>query len=584
MLFSTKPLLNYQQRLHRLRIVAMLGLLALLIPVGILLALAYQQLDRQHLADYQRDATELMQSINRKLFKKLTLTNTLGKDAFNYYQQVYNPLTNSPQQLLSPLAQLQSLQDSPGLVGYFQLDQQGRFNSPIWPYTLPQEPEMTAPAGPQELSAELITRKNIASHIFDILSASDSFSTLARAHQNTESELFTLSLHSPDYFIFSRRVDMAGQKRIQGYLVQRQVYLQQAFSDILELKSFRRSVLIEITDTRQPDNALYLLYEKLANGQSQVSYPGAADPRFIQQPILTSRLHYPYQDYSVSLSTANLPLTTNMLYSGILMLGLVAAIFMACYGFYRLGIKQLALAGQQLNFVSSVSHELKTPLTSIRMYSEMLKDGMVREKAHRQDYYGFIFAESERLSRLINNILQLSQISHQQHYVRPAYIRLAQLEEMIDNKVAAMLEESQFRLNRKIELADNAGTCVFIDPDAFVQILFNLTDNAIKFFDKASIANPQRQQLDFIFRPHPKHSQMLELEIRDYGLGVSNEQQKHIFDLFYRGGDELTRTTNGTGIGLALVKELVLAQGGDIRVVRKDPGLAVLIGFQARFE
>ncbi|WP_102795267.1 sensor histidine kinase [Bowmanella denitrificans] len=580
MLFSTKPLLNYQQRLHRLRMVAMLGLLALLIPVGILLALAYQQLDRQHLADYQRDATELMQSINRKLFKKLTLTNTLDKGAFDYYQQVYNPLTNSPQQLLSPLAQLQSLQDSPGLVGYFQLDQQGRFNSPIWPYRLPQAPE---PSDNTQLSAELITRKNIASHIFDILSASDSFSTLERAHQNNESGLFTLSLHSPDYFIFSRRVDIAGQKRIQGYLVKRQAYLQQAFSDILELKSFRSSVLIEITDTQQPDNALHLLYEKLANGQSQVSYPGAANPRFIQQPILTSRLHYPYQDYSVSLSTANLPLTTNMLYSGILMLGLVAAIFMACYGFYRLGIKQLALAGQQLNFVSSVSHELKTPLTSIRMYSEMLKDGMITEKAHRQDYYGFIFAESERLTRLINNILQLSQISHQQQFVRPAYTKLARLEEMIDNKVAAMLEKSQFRLNSKIELADSAGTCVFIDPDAFVQILFNLTDNAIKFFDKACIANPQRQQLDFIFKPHAKHSQMIELEIRDYGQGISNEQQKHIFELFYRGGDELTRTTNGTGIGLALVKELVLAQGGDIRVVRKDPGLAVLIGFQARF-
>jgi signal transduction histidine kinase len=75
---------------------------------------------------------------------------------------------------------------------------------------------------------------------------------------------------------------------------------------------------------------------------------------------------------------------------------------------------------------------------------------------------------------------------------------------------------------------------------------------------------------------------MIQLEIRDYGDGITKEQESKIFELFYRGGDELTRTTQGTGIGLALVNELIMAQQGEIKVERRSPGLAMLLSFQAK--
>jgi signal transduction histidine kinase len=275
-------------------------------------------------------------------------------------------------------------------------------------------------------------------------------------------------------------------------------------------------------------------------------------------------------------------MTPAMLYNGIFVLMLITAILFACYGFYRLGVKQLALGEQRLNFVSSVSHELKTPLTSIQMYSQMLKEGTVISAAHQQKYFEFIYGESERLTRLINNILQLSALNHQQQNVKPEYIQLSVLQNIIRAKTASILEKYSFQQNMIIEVINVENILVLVDEDAFAQVIINIADNAVKFFDRKKSSDVSRQKVDFIVRHHPKYSQMIQLEIRDYGDGITKEQENKIFELFYRGGDELTRTTQGTGIGLALVNELIMAQQGEIKVERRSPGLAMLLSFQAK--
>ena len=121
---------------------------------------------------------------------------------------------------------------------------------------------------------------------------------------------------------------------------------------------------------------------------------------------------------------------------------------------------------------------------------------------------------------------------------------------------------------------------VLIEQDAFSQVIINITDNAIKFFDQEKINDPSRQKIDFVFRLAPDNKQQIQLEIRDYGQGITKEQEKKIFDLFYRGNNELTRTAQGTGIGLALVDKLITAQRGKVNVVRKSPGLAMVLLFQ----
>jgi signal transduction histidine kinase len=257
-------------------------------------------------------------------------------------------------------------------------------------------------------------------------------------------------------------------------------------------------------------------------------------------------------------------------------------IIAGCFGFYWLGIKQIALAEQRMNFVSSVSHELKTPLTSILMYSQMLKSGMVKSADIQLEYHNFIYFESERLSRLINNVLQLSNLSRNKEVINLEYVGLETLQDIIASKVSTLIDKHDFVLNFHLgkDIPDEFEACV--DLDAFVQIVINLVDNAVKFYNGAKITEVTRQKIDIGFSLIKNSTDKLRFSIRDFGPGISSAQRDKIFELFYRCGNELTRTTSGTGIGLALVNELVHAQGGEIGVKAEQPGVSFEIVFGAR--
>jgi len=596
---SNKRLLNYSQRLRRLRYLAIGFLLFLLIPLGTLLYFGFHQIENNLLLEYQRESNNLLQATNRRILKKRMLTNTLPVNVFDYYQQVYNPITKQSQQELSPLSKLDIAQpvawlQTEGLVGYFQYNSQGHFNSPIWPYVLSESvlsADNTDNANQQvsdqkletELGAELLKRKKTAIKIYQILSQSKTIQQMLQQEFIVDKQLFNMVFDVPDHLIFYRFVSEAKKNRLQGYLVERKPYLSQLFTDILEQVRFDSSVFIEIKDVKHTKLTEYFFYQKLPDGQVKVSQPLQVDKRFQIQPIYNSQLRWPFGGYVISMSTSSLPMTPALVYSGIFIIMLIAAILSACYGFYRLGVKQLALGEQRLNFVSSVSHELKTPLTSIQMYSQMLKEGTVISATHQQKYFEFIYGESERLTRLINNILQLSTLSNQQQNVQPEYTPLKMLVDIIRSKTSSIIDKNSFQQNMIVEIANAENMLIFVDKDAFCQVIINITDNAVKFFDQEQINDPSRQKIDFIFSQNPKHKHMVQLEIRDYGAGITLEQENKIFELFYRGGDELTRTTQGTGIGLALVNELVLAQQGEIKVERREPGLAMLLSFQARY-
>lgn len=607
MQLSDKPLLNYAQRLRRLRYLAIGFLLFLLIPIGILLYYGFQQIESNLLTEYKRESSHLVQKINRKFYKKLTFTNTLPILAFDYYQQVYNPITKQSQQVLSPLSnlniiQLSTEQEIKGLVGFFQYDSEGGFNSPLWPYSLSKTKSGLSKQGlsdqgasgddeqkanqqvlDSDLTPELIVRKKTALKIQQILSQSKAIQKMIQDGYDKQQHYFSIVFDVPDYLIFYRIASVADQSRLQGYLVKRKPYLRYQITGVLEWRSFNSPVLVKLNDVEHSGQTEFFFYENLSENQTKVSQPPQLDSRFEQQAIYNTRLQWPYEGYVLSLSTRSLPMTPAMLYNGIFVLILIAAILLACYGFYRLGVKQLALGEQRINFVSSVSHELKTPLTSIQMYSQMLKEGTVISATHQQKYFEFIYGESERLTRLINNILQLSALNHQQQNVQPKYVQLSVLQDIIRAKTASIIDNNSFQQNMIMEVTNAEDIRVLVEEDAFAQIIINITDNAIKFFDHEKNGNVNREKIDFIFRHHPKHKHMIQLEIRDYGDGITQEQESKIFELFYRGGNELTRTTQGTGIGLALVHELVLAQQGEIKVEKRAPGLAMLLSFHAKY-
>jgi len=230
---------------------------------------------------------------------------------------------------------------------------------------------------------------------------------------------------------------------------------------------------------------------------------------------------------------------------------------------YRSGLSQIPLARQQQDFVSAVSHELKSPLTSIRMYGEMLKEGWADEEK-RQSYYEFIHDESERLSRLISNVLQLANISRNEPQFDLKPTNVVELMSNTESKIASQIERAGFEL--RFTTADDASRAMIcIDADCFAQMIINLVDNAIKFSRDA-----EKKIIEIGCDCYGDNQVMF--SVRDYGPGIAKDQMKKIFQLFYRSESELTRETVGTGIGLAIVHQLAVAMDGNVDMVNAGPG------------
>ncbi len=346
------------------------------------------------------------------------------------------------------------------------------------------------------------------------------------------------------HFVLFRQVWRDGQRYIQGMLVDQQAFVLGAIE-----AAFSTTALYDMSD-------LVVAYQggvltQLTGRDS--SYPGEA--RDLTGALLyRSRLTAPLDTLELIFSINRLPAGP-----GGPLLGWVTAVLVlvSCAGFfmvYRYGIRQIELARQQQDFVSAVSHELKTPLTSIRMYGEMLKSGWVTEDK-KPGYYDFIFSESERLSRLISNVLRLSQISRDQLTLSLEPRSVAELMDLARSKLQSLAEQSNVEL--QFELPDNLSEAkLAVDDDAFLQVLINLVDNALKYSRKAS----QKE----IVISCLKQGERVAVTVTDHGPGVPRRHLKKIFEPFYRAENELTRKSKGTGIGLALVRGLVEQMGGSV--------------------
>ena len=223
-------------------------------------------------------------------------------------------------------------------------------------------------------------------------------------------------------------------------------------------------------------------------------------------------------------------------------------------GLYRMVTVRLAYAERRQSFVSAVSHELKTPLTAIRMYAEMLRDGLVSDEEKRHQYYEVITNESERLTRLVNNVLELSKLERHDRSLSvaagPLLPILEEAREVVMPHAAG--EGFAIRLDVPADLPD-----AVYDRDALLQVLFNLIDNAVKYSKSA-------QTREIVLRARRKDD-VVEISVVDQGPGVNEAHLKHVFEPFYRAEAELTRRSQGTGIGLALVRGLIESMGGSVR-------------------
>jgi signal transduction histidine kinase len=216
--------------------------------------------------------------------------------------------------------------------------------------------------------------------------------------------------------------------------------------------------------------------------------------------------------------------------------------------------RELTLARQKTDFVSNVSHELKTPLTSIRMFSELLAEGRVTEPAKQRSYLGIITAEAARLTRLINNVLDFSRIERgEKKYALQPCDLVAVARETTDS-YRPHLEANGFRF--ETELGD-ARLVVNGDRDALAQVIVNLLSNAEKYSE---------QTKEIILRVEARTTPLplAEVSVLDRGIGVPPGLEERIFEKFYRAHDSLSSGIQGSGLGLTLARQIARAHGGEV--------------------
>ena len=224
--------------------------------------------------------------------------------------------------------------------------------------------------------------------------------------------------------------------------------------------------------------------------------------------------------------------------------------------------RQLTLARQKTDFVSNISHELKTPLTSIRMFSELLAEGRVTDKAKQRSYLGIITAETARLTRLINNVLDFARIDRGEKKYSFQQCDLVSLVRETVETYRPHLETNGFQF--MCELPEWA---VFVngDRDALAQVVVNLLSNAEKYSDS-------RKEVALHVAQPTAPLPCVEVRVLDRGLGVPAGAGEKIFEQFYRAHDSLSNGIQGSGLGLTLARQIARAHGGDVVYESRDGG------------
>jgi len=276
-----------------------------------------------------------------------------------------------------------------------------------------------------------------------------------------------------------------------------------------------------------------------------------------------ARFPFVFTDWTMSLHSpgttpeqwARANFAFNIALSALLAVVLMSGIALAL----RAANRAVRLSEMKSDFVSNVSHELRTPLASIRVFAELLRLGRAQAPGKIQEYGEYIEAESRRLSRLIDNILDFARIESGRKDYRFAPADLREVVAGTLKTFEAHLRHSGLRVT--FEGMDGALPRIEIDPDAIGQALHNLLDNAVKYSGDSKEITVRLA----------KDGDALVVSVRDHGIGIPRAEQRKIFDRFHRVGTGLVHEVKGSGLGLSIVQHIVRVHGGRV-VVESEPG------------
>jgi signal transduction histidine kinase len=324
-----------------------------------------------------------------------------------------------------------------------------------------------------------------------------------------------------------------------GYQLDKEYILSDLFPRVLSTVDLGKDILVGILD--KSDSLLYIQNENR-----------------LQEYLVTAGFLQQFYDWKVALfdpegkSLEQLTGKEKRLYQ-ILFAGIITVMVIGIILIVRAVIHESEISRLKSEFVSNVSHELKTPLALIRMFGETLDSGIVTDENKRRQFYSIIRKESERLTHLINNVLDFSRIDPGG---KEYNFQKNDLVELVKNSLEAYkFQISDNGFNIVSDLPDESIELKF-DRDAVSQVLLNLLNNAVKYSDKEK----------YIGVEVSKNSDFAMISVTDHGIGILKEELKKIFEKFYRVSTVRKKETPGSGLGLTLAKHIVEAHGGTIEV------------------
>jgi two-component system sensor histidine kinase VicK len=214
--------------------------------------------------------------------------------------------------------------------------------------------------------------------------------------------------------------------------------------------------------------------------------------------------------------------------------------------------EQEKLEQARREFVANVSHELRTPLTTIKSYLEALDDGAIEDPQLANRFLGVTRSETERMIRLVTDLLHLSRLDSNQARISKESTRIADMLEEVADRFSFQLQQRGIQIVIHIEPGINR---IVLDRDKIDQVLDNLVSNAIKYTaDEGSIQ----------IVAQPLNREFLEISVQDTGVGIPKKDLDRIFERFYRVDKARSRNMGGTGLGLSIAREIIKAHGGTI--------------------
>jgi signal transduction histidine kinase len=334
---------------------------------------------------------------------------------------------------------------------------------------------------------------------------------------------------------------------------------------ILSEEYFRVNLLPKVIEHSLPnffpgaDRADLVVTVRDGRGQTVL----ATGESSVQEASVVARFPFVFSDWTVGLHSlrstpeqwARANFAFNMTLSVLLAAVLIGEIMLVL----RAANRAMKLSEMKSDFVSNVSHELRTPLASIRVFAELLRLGKVQSPEKVQEYGEYMDAESRRLSRLIDNILDFSRIESGRKTYQ--FVR-ADLREV----VAATLKSFEIHLKPRgwriaLEAPENSLPLVLIDPDAIAQAFHNLLDNAVKYSgDSKEIAVRLVREGNSVV-----------LSVQDHGIGIPRDEQRKVFERFHRVSTGLVHEVQGSGLGLSIVQHIARVHGGKVSLL-SEPG------------